>query len=129
MQVRALPLFPELSTLVCTTMCMLSIITCINTNFHKGFKDGADQRYLSHAQALCIHVNPAVTAVDLTQGQMPLPNVEPPMPGNHDLAATLKALAANSTSFGGSSAAHSEGVDPDGIDPDMIARSGHCWKI
>ena len=71
----------------------------------------------------------AIIAVDLTQGQAPLPNQDPPIPGNHDLAATLKALAANSTSFGGGSAAHSAGIDPDGIDPEMIARSGTTAKM
>ena len=82
------------------------------------------------AWLLCICADPdihAVIAVDLTQGQAPLPDVEPPVPGNHDLAATLKALAANSTSFGGNSAAQGAGIDPDGIDPEMIARSErHC---
>lgn len=67
-----------------------------------------------------------VVAVDLTQGQAPLPRGEPPVPGNHDLAATLKALAANSSSFGGSSAAESDNLHPDGIDPEMITRFGHC---
>lgn len=76
-------------------------------------------------QVLHVNVHP-MAAVDLTQGQPPLPRAEPPVPGNHDLAATLKALAANSTSFGGGSAAQSAGVDPDGIDPQMIARSGPC---
>ena len=65
-------------------------------------------------------------AVDLTQGQAPLPSGEPPVPGNHDLAATLKALAANSNSFGGSSTAQSANLDPDGIDPEMITRLGRC---
>ncbi|KAL3141031.1 Natural resistance-associated macrophage protein [Trebouxia sp. C0010 RCD-2024] len=60
--------------------------------------------------------------VDLTQGQAPLPSGEPPVPGNHDLAATLKALAANSHSFGGSSAAQSANLSLDGIDPEMITR-------
>lgn len=58
-----------------------------------------------------------------------MPNEEPPIPGNHDLAATLKALAANSTSFAGSSAAQSAGTDPDGVDPEMIARSGTAAKV
>lgn len=86
---------------------------------------GSDQKLLSYNVDLNVH---AVIAVDLTQGQAPLPQVQPPVPGNHDLAATLKALAANSTSFGGTSAAQGAGIDPDGIDPEMIARSGHCWK-
>ena len=127
-QLRALPLFSELSMLARTIMLILSIMFCIKANLPKGFKDGAGQRSLSHAQVLHtdFHFDVyAVIAVDLTQGQTPLPDVEPPIPGNHDLAATLKALAANSTSFGGSSAAQSAGIDPDGVDPEMIARSGH----
>lgn len=70
----------------------------------------------------------AMVAVDLTQGQAPLPSGEPPVPGNHDLAATLKALAANSHSFGGSSAAQSANLSLDGIDPEMITRLGRCPK-
>ena len=61
-------------------------------------------------------------AVDLTQGQAPLPRTEPPVPGDHDLAATLKALAANSSSFGGDQASQSGAIDPDGIDPEMLNR-------
>lgn len=86
---------------------------------------GSDLKLLSYNVDHNVH---AVIAVDLTQGQAPLPQVQPPVPGNHDLAATLKALAANSTSFGGTSAAQGAGIDPDGIDPEMIARSGHCWN-
>lgn len=88
-------------------------------------EDDAHQKLVSYNVDLDEH---AVIAVDLTQGQAPLPQVQPLVPGNHDLAATLKALAANSTSFSGTSAAQSAGIDPDGIDPEMIARSGHCWK-
>lgn len=85
----------------------------------------SDLKLLSYNVDCNVH---AVIAVDLTQGQAPLPQVQPPVPGNHDLAATLKALAANSTSFGGTSAAQGAGIDPDGIDPEKIARSGHCWN-
>ena len=53
---------------------------------------------------------------------MPLPRTEPPVPGDHDLAATLKALAANSSSFGGDQAGQGGGFDPNDIDPEMLAR-------
>lgn len=89
----------------------------------------------SQASAACwtLYINGnfnvhAMIAVDLTQGQAPLPRGEPPVPGNHDLAATLKALAANSNSFGGSSAVQSANLNPDGIDPEMITRLGRCPK-
>ena len=67
-----------------------------------------------------------MAAVDLTQGQQPLPRAEPAVPGDHDLAATLKALAANSSSFGGNQAAAPSSLDPDDIDPEMISRSVSC---
>ncbi|DBA87289.1 hypothetical protein WJX77_009974 [Trebouxia sp. C0004] len=58
--------------------------------------------------------------VDLSQGQRPGPMAEPPVPGDHDLAATLRALAANSSSFGGGANAQGGPLDPDGLDSDML---------
>ena len=59
------------------------------------------------------------TAVDLSQDDARLPNVEPAVPGDHDLAATLNALnqAANSGSFGPGS---SSGGQPGQLNPDML---------
>ena len=45
---------------------------------------------------------------------------EPQVPGDHDLAATLRALAANSSSFGGGANAQAGALDPDGLDSDML---------
>lgn len=73
--------------------------------------------------AISSHLLPAV---DLTQGQTPLPRTEPPVPGDHDLAATLKALAANSSSFGGNQAGQTGSLDPNDVDPEMLARSAEC---
>lgn len=45
---------------------------------------------------------------------------EPPVPGDHDLAATLQALAANSSSFGGDPNAQGGALDPNALDSDML---------
>ena len=47
---------------------------------------------------------------------------EPPVPGDHDLAATLRALAAKSSSFGGGATAQGGGLDPDGLDSGMLKK-------
>lgn len=65
-------------------------------------------------------------AVDLGEGQAPPAVAEPPVPGNHDLAATVHALAAQSRSFGGSAQPRQENIDLDGIDPAMITRYITC---
>ncbi|KAL0027343.1 hypothetical protein WJX79_002388 [Trebouxia sp. C0005] len=58
--------------------------------------------------------------VDLSQGQSPRPMAEPPVPGDHDLAATLRALAAKSSSFGGGANAQGAPLDPEGLNSDML---------
>ncbi len=45
---------------------------------------------------------------------------QPPIPGDHDLAATLRALAAKSSSFGGGANAQGGSLDPDGLNSDML---------
>lgn len=45
---------------------------------------------------------------------------EPPVPGDHDLAATLRALAAKSSSFGGGANAQGAPLDPEGLNSDML---------
>lgn len=66
--------------------------------------------------------------VDLSQGQSHRPMAERPVPGDHDLAATLRALAAKSSSFGGGATAQGGGLDPDGLDPDGLD-SGMLKKL
>ena len=63
---------------------------------------------------------PYAAAVDLSQGQKSRSMAEPPVPGDHDLAATLKALAANSSSFGGDPNAQGGALDPDALNSDML---------
>ncbi|DBB18287.1 TPA: Natural resistance-associated macrophage protein, variant 2 [Trebouxia sp. C0006] len=58
--------------------------------------------------------------VDLSQRQTPRPMAEPPIPGDHDLAATLRALAAKSSSFGGGANAQGGALVPDGLNSDML---------
>ena len=62
----------------------------------------------------------------MSQDDVRLPNVEPPVPGDHDLAATLNALnqAANSGSFGpGLSGAGQPGqLNPDMLNDELFSR-------
>lgn len=61
-------------------------------------------------------------AVDLSQDDARLPNTEPPVPGDHDLAATLNALAANSGSFGAAPSGSGQPLNPDMLNDEMLHR-------